>query len=348
MTEDIDDIKRELDEVRRLKEELQREVEDVRREKADAIQREADEVRRDADAIRGSADDRRGRKPRPPRAPRPPRRVKHVRPVRDIDIDIGGITDSLEDMMEGLGKSIEMSIKDVEGIGKSIRIPGIHVRRASRKGSKGRRVRKKDIEKIPPERVAKIVAPLGSEERLRILQFLKEGCKTFNDIEIFTTKTGSSLTHHLNPLVEASYVVKGEVRGTYYLTVEGRLAYRLAQWLTHRVERQRDKTGKNGSNGEVEIKVDFEEDTDAEEVIIVEDEKDLEKAAEHLERVVEEIEQTQEQIEEAAEKLEEARAEEEERLEELKEREEERLERLAEIEEERVEDDNLDSMDWKD
>ena len=337
MTENIDDIKRELDEVRRLKEELQREVEDVRREKADAIRREADEVRRDADAKRGSADDRRGRKPRPPRAPRPPRRV---RPVRDIDIDIGGITDSLEDMMEGLGKSIEMSIKDVEGIGKSIRIPGIHVRRASRKSSKGRKVRKKDIEKIPPERVAKIVAPLGSEERLRILQFLKEGGKTFNEIEIFTTKTGSSLTHHLNPLVEASYVVKGEVRGTYYLTVEGRLAYRLAQWLTHRVERQRDKTGNNGANGEAEIKVDFEEDTEDEEIIIVEDEKELAKAAEHLERVSEELEEVSDQLEDAADELVDAKEEEHERLEEVREQEEERQEKR--------EDDDLDAMDWKD
>jgi len=328
MTEDIDDIKRELDEVRKLKEELRREVEDVRREREDTVRRRAEIDRERA---------RHGGKPRPPRAPRAPRRV---RPVKDIDIDIGGITDSLEDMMEGLGKSIEMSIKDVEGIGKSIRIPGIHVRRAARKGTKGRRIRKKDIEKIPPERVAKIVAPLGSEERLRILQFLKEGGKTFNEIEIFTTKTGSSLTHHLNPLVEASYVVKGEVRGTYYLTVEGRLAYRLAQWLTHRVERQRDKTGNNGANGEAQIKVDFEEDTEDEAIIIVEDEKELEKAAEHLERVAEELEETQDKLEDAADELVDAKEEEHERLEELSEQEEERRERR--------EDDNLDDMDWKD
>jgi DNA-binding transcriptional ArsR family regulator len=326
MTEDIDEIKRELDEVRRLKEELRREVEDVRREKADAIRREAEQVRGEEDSIRI--------KHRPPRAPRPPRRV---RPVRDIDIDISGITDSLEDMMEGLGKSIEMSIKDVEGIGKSIRIPGVHIRRAGSKGTKRKRVRKSDIEKIPPERVAKIVAPLGSEERLKILEFLKEGGKTFNEIEIFTTKTGSSLTHHLNPLVEASYVVKGEVRGTYYLTVEGRLAYRLAQWLTHRVEKQRDQTGNNGSNSDDEVSVDFDEDDEI--GVVVEDAKELEKAAEHLERVQDSIEKIQEKFEEAAEELEDATEEE-------LEAEEERLEALREAEED--EEDDLDSMDWKD
>ena len=291
MNDNVDDIKKELDEVRKLKEELRREVEDIRREKEDTIHREVDRVREEA---------RHGRKPR---APSPPRRVPPVPPVAAIDIDLGGITDSLEDMMDGLGKSIEMSIKGVGGIGKSIRIPGIHTRRT---GRRRRKVRKSDIEKIPPERVAKIIAPLGSEERLRIMEFLKGGGKTFNDIEVFTEKTGSSLTHHLNPLVEAGYVVKGEVRGTYYLTVEGRLAYRLSQWLTHRVEKQRTKTGNNGANGEVEVTVDFEEDSeDDETVIIVKDEESLEKAAEHLDRVAEEIEEAQDKIEEAAEEIEE-------------------------------------------
>ncbi|TFG95231.1 hypothetical protein E4H12_13700 [Candidatus Thorarchaeota archaeon] len=321
MTDDIDDIKRELDEVRRLKEELRREVEDVRREKADAIRHETDEARREADEIRA----RHGRAPRPPRPPRP---VRPVRPIREIDIDLGGITDSLEDMMEGLGKSIEMSLKGVEGIGTNIRVPGVRIHRA---GRKGRKVRKSDIENIPPERVAKIVAPLGSEERLRILEFLKEGGKSFNEIEIFSGKTGSSLTHHLNPLVEASYVVKGEVRGTYYLTVEGRLAYRLAQWLTHRVESQRMRTGNNGSNGEVSV--DFEEECDDETVVIVEDEEELEKAAEHLERVAEEIEAAQEQIEAAAEEIIEAK--------------EAHLEELEELEEDEK-DDDLDDLDWED
>lgn len=226
--------------------------------------------------------------------------------------------------MDGLGKSIERSIK-----GKSLRIPGIHVHRTGRR--KRKKVRKSDIEKIPPERVAKIVAPLGSEERLKIMEFLKGGGKTFNEIEIFTEKTGSSLTHHLNPLVEAGYVVKGEVRGTYYLTVEGRLAYRLSQWLTHRVETQRSRTGNNGSNGEAEVTIDFEEDSDDAAVIIVEDEESLEKAAEHLDRVAEEIEEVKEKFEEAAEEIEEAK--------------EAHLEELEEVDED---DDDIDDLDWKD
>lgn len=320
MNENVDDIKKELDEVRKLKEELRREVEEVRREKKDTIHREADS---------GRAKARHGRKPR---APRPPHRVPPVPPVREIDIDLSGITDSLEDMMDGLGKSIENSIKGFEGGGKGFRIPGIRVHRTGRR--RKRKVRKSDIEKIPPERVAKIVAPLGSEERLRILEFLKGGGKTFNDIEIFTEKTGSSLTHHLNPLVEAGYVVKGEVRGTYYLTVEGRLAYRLSQWLTHRVEKQRTKTGNNGSNGDAEVTVDFEEDSEDDgTVIIVEDEESLEKAAEHLDRVADEVDKARDEIEEAVEEIEEAK--------------EAHIEELEEIEDAN-EDDDMDDLDWKD
>lgn len=323
MNDNVDDIKKELDEVRKLKEELRREVEEVRREKEDTLDRREETHRRKVES-------RRSRRSRGPRPPRPPHGVPPVPPVPDIDM--GGITDSLEDMMEGLGKSIELSIRNVEGIGKSIRIPGIRTRRTARRR---RKVRKSDIEKIPPERVAKIVAPLGNEERLKILEYLKKGGEIyFTDLEDFTQKKGSSLTHHLNPLVEAGYVIKGEVRGTYYLTVEGRLAYRLSQWLTHRVESQRNRSGNNGAKDKAEVTIDFEEDSeDDAAIIIVEDEEELEKAAEHLESVVEEIEEVQEHIEEAAEEIIEAK--------------EERLERLEE-QKEAEEDDDLDDMDWKD
>jgi len=308
MTEHIDDIKKELEEVRRLKEELQREVEDAKREK--------EELRREKDDERADRDKTHTYRNRPPRPPRP---------VRPVKIDIGGITDSLEDMMDDLGRSIEMSIKDFDGLAKGIKIPGVHIRTG---GRRGRVARRKDIETIPPERIAKIVAPLGSEERLGILDYLKGGGKTFNDIENFTGKTGSSLTHHLNPLVEAGYVVKGEVRGTYYVTVEGRLAYRLAQWLTHRVEQQREHTG---NNGETRVDVEFDDSSeDEDDTIEIEDEEDLEAAAEHLERVADQIERAQDQIEEVVDKIEEAQ------------------DALEEAEEEDDDEDDIDDLDWED
>ncbi len=258
MSDDIDKIRKELDDVRRLKEELAREVEDVRREK-ERLERRREErdIRDERDELRHQREQL--RKARRITRPRPPPPVR----VPEIDIDLSKVTDSLEDMMDGLGEQIEMSLRHVDGT----RIPGFRIARSARRGAKTKS-RAKKFEEIPPERVAKIVSPLGSEERLRIIDLLKTGGKKFNEIEQHTGKTGSSLTHHLDPLVEAGYVVKGEVRGTYYVTVEGRLAYRLAQWLTSRVERQQRKSGNGSANetdvddDEAEVGVEFEPEED--------------------------------------------------------------------------------------
>ncbi len=115
------------------------------------------------------------------------------------------------------------------------------------------------VESIPPERMARVLSPLGNVERLRILQFLLDGSKSFNELERFIGKTGSSLTHHLSPLLDAGYVVRGVVRGTYYITVPGRLAYRLAQWLTSQVEREQGSSEKSDT-----IEVEFEDTEDDE------------------------------------------------------------------------------------
>jgi DNA-binding transcriptional ArsR family regulator len=294
MSDDLDDIRRELEEVRRLKEELRREVEDVRRNKEDSSRLRAEAQRRREELRRA----RRTKIPKPPRIPR----------VARVDVDLEDLTDSLETMMDGLGHQIEMSLKNIDGL----KVPGIRIHKDYRR-TKKRTEQRREIESIAPERVAQIVSPLGSEERLRILDYLKTGGKSFNDIETFTGKTGSSLTHHLNPLIDAGYVVKGEVRGTYYVTVEGRLAYRLAQWLTHRIETQRERSV---NNGDADVDIEFD-DTDLET-------DDLEKAEEHLETLAEELEDAQEAVEVHREELEEFR------------------------EEELEDEDDLDELDWDD
>jgi DNA-binding transcriptional ArsR family regulator len=233
MAEDIDEIKKELEEIRRIKADLQEELEEVRRTREDHRR------------------ERRGRIARPPTPPRP------ARPYRAAVVDLAPITEGLEDMMEGLGDQIRESVRGLEDIGDIFSGPILKARKKSK-----HKKREKKYQRIPPERVARVVSPLGSEERLKILYFLKDGAKSFNELETYTGKTGSSLTHHLNPLLEAGYVIKGEVRGTYYVTVEGSLAYRLAQWLTSKVERQRYKSG-NGDN--YTLKVDKDETTDDDE-----------------------------------------------------------------------------------
>ncbi|MDF1539940.1 MAG: ArsR family transcriptional regulator [Candidatus Thorarchaeota archaeon] len=248
--EDVSEMRRELEEIRRMKEELRREIEGVRRDK---------EVRLRA----GSriSEPRPVRPIRPPKAPRAPRA-----PRRALNVDFSALTDDLEDMMEGLGEQIEMGLKSVG----DLKFP--HLRISTKgKNRRSKSKRRKDYENIPPERIAHVIGPLGGEERLKILNFLKEGGKTFKELEEFTGKAGSSLTHHLSPLVEAGYVIKGEVRGTYYVTVEGRLAYRLAQWLTNRLEEERtlsdvkkaeqDEVSKE-NNGSVSIQIEDDEEDD--------------------------------------------------------------------------------------
>jgi DNA-binding transcriptional ArsR family regulator len=226
----VNEIRKELEEVRKLKETLKKEIEGIR-------ERETDRPRR--------------RIHRSQQGPMSPRDIP--RSPKPTPFDLRPLTESLSDMMEGLGEKIEESLRGIEGIEAHVKVPKVYVRRA-RRGRSSRRSKRRDreIEKIPPGRVA-----LGSEERLKILDFLKEGGKSFNDIENHTGKTGSSLTHHLTPLLDAGYVIKGEVRGTYYVTVEGRLSYRLAQWLTNQVERERVKTGNNGDS---EVEVAFEDE----------------------------------------------------------------------------------------
>ncbi|MHA1908504.1 MAG: winged helix-turn-helix domain-containing protein [Candidatus Thorarchaeota archaeon] len=257
--EEMSEMRRELEEIRRMKEELRREVEEVRRQKEERVR-----VGR-----RLHAEPRPVRPTRPPRAPKAPRAPRAPRRARVIDFS--SLTDDLEDMMEGLGEQIELGLKSVG----DIKIPHL---RLSKTGSRRRTKRKrksksKEYEDITPERIAHVIGPLGSEERLKILHFLKEGGKTFRELEEFSGKAGSSLTHHLSPLVEAGYVIKGEVRGTYYVSVEGRLAYRLAQWLTSRLEeervlsdvkeekvREQSKAATDLKNGDVSIQIDDDED----------------------------------------------------------------------------------------
>ena len=193
--EELSDLRKELEEIRQLKESLKAEISGIRRD-----------------------------------SPRPKARPKvHIEtPI----VDLSGLTESLEVMMEDIGDQIQDSLGNLHDAKERIREKRIF--RTARRDRP--RMRDSEVEAIPPERVAAYIGPLGSEERLRILDFLKSGGKTFNELEQHTGRTGSSLTHHLNPLVNAGYVIKGEVRGTYYVTVEGSLAYRLSQWLTRRLE----------------------------------------------------------------------------------------------------------------
>jgi DNA-binding transcriptional ArsR family regulator len=244
MTEDIDEVRKELEEVRKMKERLRDEIETLREERHE-IRKRQKEIEKDRVIRRG-----RRRLARPPEPPEPPEAVR----VPRIELNLEDMTDSLEEMMDRLGEQIEESLKGLRGIEASIRLPGVYTRHGK---SKKRKI-DRDIENISPERVAEVISPLSSVERLRILEFLRTDAATFNEIEQHIGKTGSSLTHHLNPLIDAGYVLKGEVRGTYHATVQGILAYRLAKWLTSQVEKEQIKAKKKRK--EPRVVMDFEDE----------------------------------------------------------------------------------------
>ena len=283
MDEDIDEMKREHEEIRRMKEEMKRELAEAKRVRKEAIMR--------------AKKAKLAKLPKPPKPPKPVKAPRAPRaPRRASIVNLRGLTDSLEDMMVGLEDSIRESVSGLEELGKSFSGPYLR----ARTGKKRKKKRDRDIEMIPPERVAKIVSPLGSEERLRILDFLKEGGRTFNDLETHTGKTGSSLTHHLTPLLDAGYVIKGEVRGTYYVTVEGRLAYRLAQWLTSKVERQQERTVNGNGESPLKVVVDKEDDEFS---VRLSDEIDDETEDELHDHVQDEIDKYHDQMDEYQDQL---------------------------------------------
>ncbi len=286
MSDELDEIRRELEEVRKLKESLKEELKEVRESRSEAKHREK-ELRREARRVK--------------RISKPPKPPKPVKPIRLPRIDLSGLTARLDTEMERIGIELEKSLEGLETVFDDT---GLFV--TSRKRTK---LSDREIERIEPERVAKVISPLGSEERLSILDFLKDGPKTFNDLEMQTGKTGSSLTHHLNPLIEARYVIKGAVRGTYYITVEGRLAYRLAQWITSKVE---DEVVKRNGDSEVtyskagdteSVTVRFEDEEDIEE---------LESKEEELEAIQDELHDELDEIQDLEEELEDAELDEEE------------------------------------
>ena len=311
MSDDLEKIREELAEVRKMKEQLKDEIEEVRRNEKERIkelkQVQKEKVRR-ARAARKEAR-RRERVARKTHAPRPPKGVPRPPKPPRVTLDLAPLTESLEDMWYTVGTELEKSLEGLEMIAGDKRLS----LRPFRMRHSGKKRTDREIEQIPPNRVAVKISPLSNEERLSILDFLKEGGKSFKELEEATGKQGSSLTHHLNPLIDAGYVLKGQVRGTYYVTVEGRLAYRLAQWLTHRLEALSQENGKNS------VAVHFDEDELDDHIDEVADETAgmIDEYADEVDEHVDMMDEKMEEMEGLEEELLDRLDEEEEHLEEL-------------------------------
>lgn len=89
-------------------------------------------------------------------------------------------------------------------------------------------------------KTAEAMNALSHEHRLKILDELMAGGRYINELqEKLPDITTSTLSSHLNILVDAGLVVQEKVRGRYLITIPGRTAYKMATQVAKFLE-QRD------------------------------------------------------------------------------------------------------------
>jgi DNA-binding transcriptional ArsR family regulator len=92
------------------------------------------------------------------------------------------------------------------------------------------------IKPVPAEDAERLLAPLASGERIRILYLLAEEPRYHQDLMELSGLKPGTLPHHLKQLEEAGYVTQERVRGRYLITIPGRMALKLAEYLHFQME----------------------------------------------------------------------------------------------------------------
>jgi DNA-binding transcriptional ArsR family regulator len=84
---------------------------------------------------------------------------------------------------------------------------------------------------VPPAEAERLLAPLASAERIGLLYLLAEEPRYHQDLMDLSGLKPGTLPHHLKQLEEAGYVTQERVRGRYLITIPGRMALTLAEYL---------------------------------------------------------------------------------------------------------------------
>ena len=158
----------------------------------------------------------------------------------DINDQLAGISDYVAEVMEGVNEGIRGELE------KSIFIHphggGVVISRNHERHRPPEHIEKPDLAKA-----ANIMSALGQEHRLKILSELMTGGKYISDLQNSLTEiTASTLSSHLDVLQEVGLVVQERVRGRYLITINGRIAYKMAA----AVARQQDKYGETSTETE--------------------------------------------------------------------------------------------------
>ncbi len=89
---------------------------------------------------------------------------------------------------------------------------------------------------VDPDEAERLLSPLASGERIRILQLLAEEPRYHQDLMELSGLKPGTLPHHLKQLEDAGYVTQERVRGRYLITIPGRMALKLAKYLSTQMD----------------------------------------------------------------------------------------------------------------
>ncbi|MFW9832293.1 MAG: ArsR/SmtB family transcription factor [Candidatus Thorarchaeota archaeon] len=219
---DKEDEQQESKELREQMKKLEEQMQDLRRrlnEEGKAFQRESF--------------------PKPPKMPKPPR------PPKGVKIEVDG-EEFHEDMAE-FGRQMGQAGREIGDYIKMVVSDAMrganHAMRSIFIGPDGARINiDKDgasfgksaaemAEPVPPEEAQRLLSPLASEERIRILYLLADEPRYHQDLMELSGLKPGTLPHHLKQLEDAGYVTQERVRGRYLITIPGRMALKLAEYL---------------------------------------------------------------------------------------------------------------------
>ncbi|MHA1917058.1 MAG: winged helix-turn-helix domain-containing protein [Candidatus Ranarchaeia archaeon] len=76
-----------------------------------------------------------------------------------------------------------------------------------------------------------LLSLIADENRLKLLKELENSGKYQKELSENTKIHGGTFNHHINKLIESNFAIQEAVRGRYLITIEGREALKLAEFL---------------------------------------------------------------------------------------------------------------------
>ncbi len=127
----------------------------------------------------------------------------------------------VSDAMRGANRAMRSVFIGPDGAGLKIDENGISIGKSAAEA----------VQKVPAMDAERLLAPLASAERIDILYLLAEEPRYHQDLMELSGLKPGTLPHHLKQLEEAGYVTQERVRGRYLITIPGRMALKLAEYL---------------------------------------------------------------------------------------------------------------------